>query len=81
MFAGEEITRTVEQAISGHFMGQLIVQPLGCGEQNMIYVTLPLIATHYLDSTKQWEIVGMDRRNEAVNHIRTGQLTILNITF
>ncbi|KAF4118189.1 complement C3 [Onychostoma macrolepis] len=69
---GEEITRTVEQAISGHFMGQLIVQPLGCGEQNMIYVTLPLIATHYLDSTKQWEAVGMERRNEAVKHINTG---------
>uniref|UniRef100_A0A673L2B9 Complement C3-like n=1 Tax=Sinocyclocheilus rhinocerous TaxID=307959 RepID=A0A673L2B9_9TELE len=69
---GEEITRTVEQAISGHFMGQLIVQPNGCGEQNMIYMTLPLIATHYLDSTKQWEAVGMERRNEAVNHIRTG---------
>uniref|UniRef100_A0A672QA82 Complement C3-like n=1 Tax=Sinocyclocheilus grahami TaxID=75366 RepID=A0A672QA82_SINGR len=69
---GEEITRTVEQAISGHFMGQLIVQPNGCGEQNMIYMTLPLIATHYLDNTKQWEAVGMERRNEAVNHIRTG---------
>ncbi|XP_073700483.1 complement C3-like [Garra rufa] len=69
---GEEITRTVEQAISGHFMGQLIVQPYGCGEQNMIRMTLPLIATHYLDSTNQWEAVGMEHRNEAINHIRTG---------
>ncbi|XP_050965348.1 complement C3 [Labeo rohita] len=69
---GEEITRTVEQAINGHFMGQLIVQPSGCGEQNMIYMTLPLIATHYLDGTNQWEAVGMNRRNEAINHIRTG---------
>uniref|UniRef100_A0A672LR77 Complement C3-like n=1 Tax=Sinocyclocheilus grahami TaxID=75366 RepID=A0A672LR77_SINGR len=68
----EEITQTVEQAISGDFMGRLIVQPTGCGEQNMIYMTLPLIATHYLDSTNQWDTVGMDRRNEAVNHIRTG---------
>uniref|UniRef100_A0A672LWR8 Complement C3-like n=1 Tax=Sinocyclocheilus grahami TaxID=75366 RepID=A0A672LWR8_SINGR len=64
--------KTVEQAISGDFMGRLIVQPTGCGEQNMIYMTLPLIATHYLDSTNQWDTVGMDRRNEAVNHIRTG---------
>ncbi|XP_073698369.1 complement C3-like [Garra rufa] len=69
---GEEITQTVEQAISGSFMGRLIVQPSGCGEQNMIHMTLPLIATHYLDSTKQWESVGMDRRNEAINHISTG---------
>ncbi|XP_073698373.1 complement C3 [Garra rufa] len=69
---GQEITRTVEQAISGNFMGQLIVQPHGCGEQNMIFLTLPVIATHYLDSTKQWETVGIERRNEAINHIRTG---------
>uniref|UniRef100_A0A671NQ49 Complement C3-like n=1 Tax=Sinocyclocheilus anshuiensis TaxID=1608454 RepID=A0A671NQ49_9TELE len=70
--AGEEIAQTVEQAISGDFMGRLIVQPSGCGEQNMIYMTLPLIATHYLDSTNQWAAVGMERRNDAINHISTG---------
>nr|BAA36620.1 complement C3-H2 [Cyprinus carpio] len=69
---GEEITQTVEQAISGSFMGRLIVQPSGCGEQIMIGMTLPVIATHYLDSTSQWETVGFERRNEAINHIRTG---------
>ncbi|XP_050976603.1 complement C3-like [Labeo rohita] len=70
--AGEEITQTVEQAISGDFMGRLIVQPSGCGEQNMIGMTLPVIATHYLDSTNQWEAVGIERRNEAIKHISTG---------
>uniref|UniRef100_A0A672Q3C5 Complement C3-like n=1 Tax=Sinocyclocheilus grahami TaxID=75366 RepID=A0A672Q3C5_SINGR len=35
-------------------------------------LTLPLTATHYLDSTNQWDTVGMERRNEAVNHISTG---------
>ncbi|RXN37729.1 complement C3-like protein [Labeo rohita] len=69
---GEEITQTVEQAISGDFMGRLIVQPSGCGEQNMIGMTLPVIATHYLDSTNQWEAVGIERRNEAIKHISTG---------
>ncbi|XP_059409014.1 complement C3-like [Carassius carassius] len=69
---GEEIAQTVEQAISGDFMGRLIVQPSGCGEQIMIGMTLPVIATHYLDSTSQWETVGMERRNEAINHINTG---------
>uniref|UniRef100_A0A672Q1U4 Complement C3-like n=1 Tax=Sinocyclocheilus grahami TaxID=75366 RepID=A0A672Q1U4_SINGR len=68
----EEITQTVEQAISGSFMGRFIVQPRGSGEQNMMLMTLPLIATHYLDSTNQWDTVGMERRNEAVNHISTG---------
>ncbi len=54
-------------------MGRLIRQPSGCGEQNMIRMTLPLIATHYLDSTNQWEAVGMERRSEAIKHIDTGQ--------
>ncbi|XP_062866794.1 complement C3-like [Trichomycterus rosablanca] len=70
--SGQEISQTIEQAISGDFMGRLIVQPCGCGEQNMIIMTLPLIATHYLDSTNQWEFVGMQRRDEAVKHIKTG---------
>uniref|UniRef100_A0AAR2JKS3 Anaphylatoxin-like domain-containing protein n=1 Tax=Pygocentrus nattereri TaxID=42514 RepID=A0AAR2JKS3_PYGNA len=70
--SGQEVSQTIEQAISGDFMGRLIVQPGGCGEQTMIYMTLPLIATHYLDTTKQWEKVGMDRRAEAVKHIQTG---------
>uniref|UniRef100_A0A672K2X4 Complement C3-like n=1 Tax=Sinocyclocheilus grahami TaxID=75366 RepID=A0A672K2X4_SINGR len=63
---------TVEQAINGSFMGRLIVQPSANGESNMIRMTLPLIATHYLDSTNQWETVGMERRNEAIKHINTG---------
>ncbi|XP_073698366.1 complement C3-like [Garra rufa] len=75
---GEEISQTVEQAINGSFMGRLIIQPHGCGEQNMIYMTLPLIATHYLDSTNQWEAVGMERRIEAVNNISTGYEGQLN---
>ncbi|XP_052401151.1 complement C3 [Carassius gibelio] len=70
--SGEEIGQTIEQAISGDFMGRLIVQPGGCGEQNIIRMTLPVIATHYLDNTNQWEAVGMERRTEALNHIRTG---------
>ncbi|GAA6085525.1 complement C3-like, partial [Tachysurus ichikawai] len=70
--AGEEVSQTIEQVISGEFMGRLIVQPHGCGEQNMIFMTLPLIATHYLDTTSQWERVGLHQRNEAIKHIQTG---------
>ncbi|XP_062866793.1 complement C3-like isoform X2 [Trichomycterus rosablanca] len=70
--SGQEMSQTVEQAISGDFMGRLIVQPRGNGEENMIFMTLPLIATHYLDSTNQWEFVGMQHRSEAVKHIKTG---------
>ncbi|XP_026992186.2 complement C3-like isoform X1 [Tachysurus fulvidraco] len=70
--AGEELSQTIEQVISGEFMGRLIVQPHGSGEQNMIFMTLPLIATHYLDTTSQWERVVLHRRNEAIKHIQTG---------
>uniref|UniRef100_A0A3Q3IVK3 NTR domain-containing protein n=1 Tax=Monopterus albus TaxID=43700 RepID=A0A3Q3IVK3_MONAL len=38
----------------------------------MIGMTLPVIATTYLDGTNQWETVGFQRRNEAIQHIKTG---------
>lgn len=40
----------------------------------MIHMTLPVIATLYLDNTNQWEIVGFDKRNKALEHIKTGRL-------
>ncbi|KAM9454470.1 complement C3-like [Clarias gariepinus] len=69
---GQEVSQTVERVINGDFMGSLIIQPSGCGEQNMARMTLPVTATLYLDATKQWEGVGLHRRSEAVQHIRTG---------
>ncbi|XP_056311766.1 complement C3-like [Danio aesculapii] len=69
---GEEISQSIEQAINGSFMGELIIQPHGCGEQNMAKMTLPVVATHYLDNTNQWEYVGIDRRKVAIDHIKTG---------
>ncbi|KAJ8362947.1 hypothetical protein SKAU_G00117780 [Synaphobranchus kaupii] len=69
---GEILSKTIEAAISGKPMGSLIEQPTGCGEQNMIGITGPVIATLYLDKTQQWKKVGLDRRAEAIKHIRTG---------
>ncbi|XP_042256198.1 complement C3-like [Thunnus maccoyii] len=68
----EQVSHLVESAISGMSMGSLIVQPSGCGEQNMARMTLPVIATTYLDKTHQWETVGFQKRNEALQHIKTG---------
>ncbi|XP_068583427.1 complement C3-like isoform X2 [Cebidichthys violaceus] len=68
----EQVSALVENAISGKSMGSLITQPSGCGEQNMIYMTLPVIATTYLDKTNQWENVGFEKRNKALQHIKTG---------
>ncbi|XP_030590143.1 complement C3-like [Archocentrus centrarchus] len=68
----EQMSHLLENAISGTSMGSLITQPAGCGEQNMIGMTLPVIATLYLDRTNQWETVGFGKRNEALQHIKTG---------
>lgn len=64
----------LESAINGSTMDQLIAQPYGCGEQNMIAMTLPVIATMYLDKTNQWHDVGFQKRDEALRHIQIGRL-------
>ncbi|XP_023815208.1 complement C3 isoform X1 [Oryzias latipes] len=68
----EQVSGLVENAISGTSVGTLIQQPSGCGEQNMMSMTLPVIATRYLDKTNQWEAVGFQKRAEALQHIKTG---------
>ncbi|XP_067296789.1 complement C3-like [Pseudorasbora parva] len=69
---GDIISITVEAAISGHAMGSLVIQPGGCGEQNMMRMTMPVIATHYLDKTNQWHTVGAGLRQTAVTYITRG---------
>ncbi|XP_056311798.1 complement C3-like isoform X2 [Danio aesculapii] len=69
---GEDTSQTMEQAISGSFMGAFIIRPQGDAEANIIITTLAVIATHYLDSTNQWDTVGVKRRDEAIGHIKTG---------
>ncbi|KAI1886573.1 hypothetical protein AGOR_G00197200 [Albula goreensis] len=69
---GELLSETIQAVISGKPLGSLIHQPGGCGEQNMIAMTGPVIATHYLDRTNQWASVGLDRRAEAIKFISNG---------
>ncbi|XP_030636322.1 complement C3-like [Chanos chanos] len=69
---GKPLMYMVEKSISGKGMGDLIRQPGGCAEQNMMSMVLPLIATHYLDNTNQWHQVGMDRRPTALSYISMG---------
>lgn len=70
--AGELATLSVESVISGSTLENLIVRPSGSGEINMIQMTLPVIATVYLDKTDQWEMIGFVERNKALGHIQTG---------
>ncbi|XP_062304649.1 complement C3-like isoform X2 [Osmerus eperlanus] len=72
VIGGDQTSVLVESVVSGSTMGSLIQQPVGCGEQNMIYMTLPVIATRYLDTTRQWESIGLEKRATAINYIRLG---------
>ncbi|XP_042282154.1 complement C3-like [Thunnus maccoyii] len=74
----EQVSQLVENAISGTSMGSLIVRPSGSGEDNMILMTLPVIATTYLDKTNQWKTVGFQKRGEALQHIQAGYQNELN---
>ncbi|KAJ3596177.1 hypothetical protein NHX12_002586 [Muraenolepis orangiensis] len=69
---GSQMNVLVEHVLSGASMGQMIQQPSGCGEQNMMSLTLPLIATTYLDRTSQWDLVGFSKRAQALGFIKSG---------
>uniref|UniRef100_A0A8C5F2Y5 Complement C3 n=1 Tax=Gopherus evgoodei TaxID=1825980 RepID=A0A8C5F2Y5_9SAUR len=69
---GNPVALVVENSIDGAKLRHLIVVPSGCGEQNMIRLTPTVISTYFLDSTDQWEKMGVDRRAEAINLIRSG---------
>ncbi|KAL3996131.1 solute carrier family 38 (sodium-coupled neutral amino acid transporter), member 3 [Sarotherodon galilaeus] len=69
---GKQQRNVLKNTISGESMGGLIYQPSGCGEENMIHMTLPVIAITYLDRADLWEIVNIDQRHQALQHITTG---------
>ncbi|KAM4749199.1 complement C3-like [Rhinophrynus dorsalis] len=74
---GTPISEMVKDAIDGAKLDPLIIMPSGCSEQNIKGMTLVVIATHYLDSTNQWEQVGLQRRQQALENIEKGYTTEL----
>ncbi|CAM2109876.1 unnamed protein product [Caretta caretta] len=44
----------------------------GCVEQNIFRVTPNIILTHYLDTTKQWDQIGVELRDRAIQNIVQG---------
>ncbi|XP_016517975.1 complement C3-like isoform X1 [Poecilia formosa] len=69
---GKKPKEELKNAVTGESMSGLLYQPSGCGEENMIHLTMPVIAITYLDMTYQWEAVGVERRDEALQHVITG---------
>lgn len=72
ILTGRPLAQMINEAISGKGLESLIQAPSGCGEQNLMAMVLPLLATHYLDKTNQWTDLGVDKRSEAIHHINTG---------
>ncbi|XP_030637168.1 complement C3 [Chanos chanos] len=69
---GNLLADTIDNSITDDSLASLIRMPGGCVEQNLASITLPLIAAHYLDRSKQWESVGAERRVEALKYIQKG---------
>ncbi|XP_056441797.1 complement C3-like isoform X4 [Gadus chalcogrammus] len=69
---GSVLADSIDNSISDDSLASLIRMPGGCVEQNLAGITLPLIATLYLDSTHGWESVGVQRRVEAIGYITKG---------
>ncbi|XP_058393971.1 complement C3-like [Diceros bicornis minor] len=72
LLQGTPVAQLAEDAIDGERLKHLIVTPSGCGEQNMMGMTPTVIAVHYLDHTKQWEKLGLEKRREALELINKG---------
>ncbi|XP_041698791.1 complement C3 [Coregonus clupeaformis] len=69
---GESLADTVINSIGGAVLSKLIKKPGGCVEQNLVSMTAPIIATHYLDHTNAWEEVGVDKRAKALEYVKIG---------
>ncbi len=70
---GNVLADSIDNSISEDSLASLIRMPGGCVEQNLASITLPLIATLYLERTSGWESVGVDRKAEALRYIRRGE--------
>lgn len=64
---------SIDNSISDDSLASLIRMPGGCVEQNLATITLPLIATLYLERTEGWESVGVQKKAEALRYIRRGE--------
>nr|AIN40972.1 C3 complement component [Ginglymostoma cirratum] len=69
---GDSLAQTIENSIDGANLKHLIKAPTGCGEQNMVHLTPGVIVTKFLDKTRQWERVGIDKREISLQNIRQG---------
>lgn len=76
---GNVLADSIDNSITDDSLASLIQMPGGCVEQNLASITLPLIATLYLERTEGWESVGVQRKAEALRYIRRGEILMVRI--
>uniref|UniRef100_A0A8C0HCE0 Complement C3 n=1 Tax=Chelonoidis abingdonii TaxID=106734 RepID=A0A8C0HCE0_CHEAB len=69
---GDLLGETLVGGLQSSMLQKLITLPYGCVEQNIFSVTPNIILTHYLDTTKQWDQIGVELRDRAVQNIAHG---------
>ncbi|XP_056266283.1 complement C3-like isoform X2 [Pseudoliparis swirei] len=69
---GNVLADSIDNSLSEDSLASLIRMPGGCVEQNLVSISLPLIATLYLERTNNWESVGVERKAEALRYIKRG---------
>ncbi|XP_078455158.1 complement C3-like isoform X2 [Lampetra planeri] len=69
---GDELAETMANSLDAKSISHLIRIPLGCGEQNMIFMAPTTLTLIYLDSVQEWEKIGLDRRDEAIEFLKQG---------
>uniref|UniRef100_A0A8C4YNY7 Anaphylatoxin-like domain-containing protein n=1 Tax=Gopherus evgoodei TaxID=1825980 RepID=A0A8C4YNY7_9SAUR len=69
---GDLLGETLVGGLQSSTLQKLITLPYGCVEQNIFSVTPNIILTHYLDTTKQWDQIGVELRDAAVQNIAHG---------
>ncbi|CAM5169836.1 unnamed protein product, partial [Eretmochelys imbricata] len=69
---GDLLGETLVGGLQSSTLQKLITLPGGCVEQNIFRVTPNIILTHYLDTTKQWDQIGVELRDRAIQNIVQG---------
>nr|XP_023968290.2 complement C3-like [Chrysemys picta bellii] len=69
---GDLLGETLVGGLQSSTLQKLIKLPYGCVEQNIFSVTPNIILTHYLDTTKQWDQIGVELRDQSIQNIIHG---------
>ncbi|MEE6527328.1 hypothetical protein FKM82_028634, partial [Ascaphus truei] len=65
---------TINNSLSAEGVSRLIRVPYGCAEQTMISTSPGVYALRYLDHTEKWTLLSPERKDEALDNMRQGEI-------